>query len=247
MGGLAMSFKEKTAVVVGGGGGIGRGISEALAAEGAHVVIWDMNEELMKETKQMIQSNNGSVSYMKVNALDHDIVQSSADRVVEENGSIDMLVVTVGGGEFRPFSEYTSEFWNKQFSFNIDPVFNCFQVALKPMMEQKFGRLLCFISAVGGEPGLAAYQAGKAASKSLVETLSAEYTRENINVNCLMPNTVLTPLTLKAFEDLDNGEEALRQMIAGMPKGANTVENVARTVLNILGDERLTGQSIRLT
>jgi len=62
-----------------------------------------------------------------------------------------------------------------------------------------------------------------------------------------MPSTVLTPLTLNAFKNMPNGDEALKQTLARMPKGANTVENVARTALNILSDDRLTGQALNLT
>ncbi|GIN14293.1 short-chain dehydrogenase [Shouchella clausii] len=240
-----MRFKDMTAIVAGGAGGIGRAISKALATEGANVVIWDLNETLLKEAKQEILDHNGSVSTMLVDVSDYNKVKESVDKVVEETGKLHMMVVTVGGGQFKPFIEYTPDFWHKQINYNLNTVFNCFHVALQTMVKQTFGRLLCFTSSLGGTPGLAAYQSGKAACKSLIETISAEHGKDNITANSIMPGMVLTSLTLKAF-DRPGGEEQLKQSIKNLPMGENTVENVARTALNILEDERIAGQVISL-
>lgn len=240
-----MRFKNMTAIVAGGAGGIGRGIAKSLVEEGAKVIVWDVNEELMQEAKTEINESHGSVLTMKVDVTDYNDVQQSVNRVLNDTGSLDIMVCTVGGGKFTHFADYTPEFWRKQLDFNLTTVFNCFHTALQPMIKQQFGRLLCFTSSLGGTPGLAAYQAAKASCKSLLETISSEHSKDNITANAVMPAMVLTPLTLSAF-DRPGGDEQLEQTIQRMPMGANTVENVSKTALNILDDKRMAGQVVSL-
>jgi len=240
-----MNYEDKVAIVAGASQGLGLGVAEALAGKGAQVIIWSNNEEKLQKAVAGLAEKGLTATYMKVDVTDYDQVQLAVDKVVEENGKLDIMVASVGGGNFGPFVGYTPEFWHQQINYNLSTVFNCFHVALKPMLAQSFGRLLCFMSTTGGTPMLAAYGASKGAVKGMMETIAVEHEKDHVTANAIMPGLVLTPKSMMAFSG-PGGEERLQQTLSRMPLGANTVENVARTALNVLEDDRLTGQVINL-
>ena len=239
-----MRFQGKVAVVVGGAGGIGYGISKSLAEEGATVIIWDNKSEVAEKAAHELATKNKKAVAMTVNAMENDQVKQGVGKVISEHGKIDFMVCTVGGGVFRPTVNYDISFFQSQMDFNLLTVVNCFISVLPHMVEKQFGRMLCFTSALGGQPGLLAYQCGKAAVKSLIQTISAEHTKDHITVNAIMPAAVDTPLLRSAYNQAPNGEEYFNAMVAALPLGINTVENIAAEAMFILSDDakRLTGQ-----
>ena len=241
-----MGFRDKVAIVAGGGGGIGQGIAEALGAEGAKVVIWDVNEAGAKDTEKRIKEKGGQAYVMKVDVLKYDETKAAVDQVVVQFGQVDILVTTVGGGPFKPFKDYTPEFWRKQMEYNADSTFNCCHAVIGPMIKRNYGRILVLNTGAIGMANLAAYGAGKAASKSLVETLAAELAPNNITANSMTPGLVLTPLTTGAYAALPGGDKILEQTIKSLPWGANTPENVAKLALYLVSDDaaRVTGQTV---
>lgn len=240
-----MRFKDKVAIVAGGGQGIGAAIATALAAEGAQVSVWDINEEGAKETVKEIEATNGGATATKMDALNYDQVKAGVNQVVKESGKLDIMVCTVGGGLFRPFKDFDADFWKQQVSYNLDSVFNCAHAALAPMLEKNYGKMLFFTSATGGIPNLAGYEVGKAAVESLIKTMVAELAQTKLNINAIMPGMTDTPHTRSLFTGPE-GEKRWQQTDASRPLGINKPENVAKLALYILSDEaeRLTGQVI---
>lgn len=241
-----MRFTEKVAIVAGGGQGIGAAIAIALAAEGAQVSVWDINEDGAKETVTKIEANQGKATAVKMNVLDYAQVKAGVDQVVREFGKLDIMISTVGGGKFMPFQHCTAEFFQQQVSFNLYSVFNCAHAVLGPMLEKDYGKMLFFISATGGTPNLVGYQAGKAGIVSVIQTMVAELAKTKLNINAINPNMTDTPLTRDAFNAIPNGDKVLEQMAASKPLGINTPENVAKLALFLVSDDatRLTGQII---
>jgi NAD(P)-dependent dehydrogenase (short-subunit alcohol dehydrogenase family) len=240
-----MRFADKVAVVAGASGGLGKGVATALAAEGARVVIWGTNQARLEHARHEIASQGGSVSAMQVDIRDYEQVSASVGDVLAAHGRLDIMVPTVGGGTFRSFIDTSPEQMKSEFEYNFTIVFNCFHAALRPMVERQYGRLLCFLSTTGGTPGLSIYGMSKAACRSLIESIAAEHIKDRITVNGLLPGFVATPFTKRSFADPD-GAERLERIAAGQPLGLNTVENVARTALNLLADDRCTGQVLQL-
>ena len=241
-----MRFENKIAIVAGGAGGIGKGVSKALAKEGAQVVVWDIKQELLDKITEEITNDGGKVDTAIVDILDYDCVAKAVNETAEKYGRLDILVSCVGGGHFKPFIEYTPEFWQKELQYNVGSVFNCFNNALKVMLKQNYGRLLCFMSTTGGTPGLTAYGAAKAGCKAIIENIKAEYVKNGITANAVMPNFTDTPFAMSAFDDTPAGKAALEYTLSLSPLGINKPEYVAKTVLNVLDDDRLTGQIISL-
>jgi NAD(P)-dependent dehydrogenase (short-subunit alcohol dehydrogenase family) len=241
-----MRFDEKTAIVAGGGQGIGAAIAVALAAEGALVSVWDINEEGARQTALKIQANGGKAKAVKMDVLDYAQVKSGVDQVVKESGKLDIMISTVGGGKFMPVQHIPPALFEQQVRFNLFSMFNCAHAALGPMLEKDSGKMLFFISATGGTPNLVGYEAGKAGIVSVIQTMVAELTKTKININAINPNMTDTPLTRDAFKAIPNGEKMLEQAAAAKPLGINTPDNVAKLALFLVSDdaERLTGQFI---
>jgi len=241
-----MTFKGKNAVVVGAAqNSIGRAVAMELAKAGLDICIWDINTEGAGKTAKEIQDAGGKATVKKANALDYDNIQKVTEETIKEMGGIDYLVDTVGGGVFKGLSDYDFAFFKQQVEFNGYTMFNCAHNIMGHFTERNTGKMLFFISATGGTAGLAAYQAGKAVMKSVMETMVAELDGKLININCILPGIVPTELTLGAFRDMGMDENAVHEMLGTKnPRGLNTPEEVAKVAGFILSDEadRLTGQ-----
>lgn len=245
-----MRFKGKKAVVVGAADkSIGQAIAKQLAAEGAEVCIWDINTESAGITAKAITDAKGKVKVMEVNAMEAASLKGAVEASIKEMGGIDYMVDTVGGGVFKQFAEYEDGFFEQQVAFNGFTMANCARAILPHFTEKGEGKMLFFISATGGTPGLAGYQAGKAIIKSVMETLVAELAGTKININALLPGIVATPLTINAFAAMGLGEQEVQASLgARNPRGLNTQEEVAKVACWILSEEadRLTGQLITM-
>jgi 3-oxoacyl-[acyl-carrier protein] reductase len=245
-GGFGMRFKDKVAIVAGGGGGIGAAVAAALGAEGAKVVVWDLNEEGAKETAKKIEANKGKAKAAKMDVLNYDQVKAGVAEVVKEFGQLDIMVCSVGGGKMKPFKAFDSNYWKQQVSYNLDSVFNCANAAVGPMLSRKYGKMFFFTSATGGIANLAGYEVGKAGLESLVKTIAAETQQHRLNINAMNPGFTDTPLTRSVFPPGEAGEKMWAERAASTPGGINTPEKVAKVVLFFLSEDadRLTGQIV---
>lgn len=240
-----MRFENQIAVIAGGAGGIGKAISLQLAREGAKVIVWDLNEEALKETKNEIETNGGYAETNSVNVMDYATVEHAVNTVVEKHGRVDIMISCVGGGTFKSLIDYTPEFWNHQLNYNLNTTFNCMHTALKHMVKQNYGRLFCFMSTTGGVPGLAGYGVAKAGVEALMKSIHAEHCKQHITINAVLPSFTPTPFTMKTFQG-EAGKAQFDAIVARMPLGPNTPENVALTVLDLIANERCSGQIIHL-
>jgi len=240
-----MRFTDKTAIVAGGAGGLGKGVTMALLAEGAKVLVLSRKQESLDNLEKEAKNEGYEVSTMIADVTDYEATKAAVAAAVDKFGRLDIMVSAPGGGGWMPLIDITLEFWEYEIRYNFYTVFNCFHNALQVMVPQKFGRLLCFMSTTGGTPNLSAYGVAKASCQSLMESITAEHKKDNITANGLMPSFVPTPFALDSF-DYPGGQELLDSFLANMPLGANTVENVTKTALNILDDARLSGQTISL-
>lgn len=246
-----MRFKDKVAIVAGGSQGIGEGIAAALAAEGAEVIVWDINEQGVQEAVKKIKADNGKAKAVIMDVLNYDQVKAGVEQVVNEFGKLDIICSTVGGGKNKPFKDYTPDFFKQQVGFNLDSVFNCAHAALAPMMEKNYGKMLFFTSSTGGQADLCGYQAGKAGMESLVKTLVTELgkSKAKININLIHPGICDTPLTRDFFYAMPNGEQIYQSMASRTPHGMNTPADIAKLALFLVSDEakRLTGVTLSST
>lgn len=178
------SLEGKVAVVTGGSSGIGKAIVERFAKAGAKVVVFDRNAFDGSET----------VGFSEVDVSDESSLSSSLESVVDQYGSLDILINNAG---IQPlgvgFSDLTSELMSRTFAVNVDGV--AFGIKHGGRLMSEGGRIVNTGSFVGltGVPGGAAYATSKAAVIHLTRLGAIELSRHNITVNCVCPGTILTP------------------------------------------------------
>jgi NAD(P)-dependent dehydrogenase (short-subunit alcohol dehydrogenase family) len=179
----------RRAVVVGAGGGIGREVARALAAQGAQVVCADVDEAAAKETAR----GDGDLSTYRLDVLDRDAVRAAA----QELGDVDILVFTAATNVRKRLVDYADEEFDRVVDLNLRASFDLVRAFGAGMAERGHGSIVGFTSirAVTVEPGQGVYAATKAGLVQLLRTAAAELGPSGVRVNAVAPGVVETPLT----------------------------------------------------
>jgi 3-oxoacyl-[acyl-carrier protein] reductase len=237
-----MRLREKTALITGGGRGIGAATATLFAREGASVGIMDLREEsfrdILGQGKQLGLELKGFVG----DVTEKEQVERVMGSFVHEFGRIDILVNNAGIAISRPFFEKTVDDWEKTLRVNLIGVFLCAQAAAKYMLEQKSGKIINISSIRGiehcGREGVMDYSASKTALIGLTKTMAKELA-PHINVNTVAPGHTKTEMT-KSLP-----EEVKRNMIEGSYlKRMAEPEEIAKAILFMASDDAnfITGQ-----
>jgi len=201
----------QVAVVTGGARGIGRGIGSVLAAEGATVVVVDIEAEL----GQAVAAELGGLA-VSADVTDRSAVEAMAGRVVDELGRIDIVCANAGEYPFASLEELDEQTWNQVMDLNVGGAVRTVQACLPAMRARGYGRIVLTSSITGpitGQPGFAHYGASKAAMLGFMRSAAVELARSGITVNAVMPGNVSTP----GFAE--TSEEHQDRMLASIPMG----------------------------
>ena len=183
--------KGRVAVVTGGNRGIGRGIAEALAADGASVAL--TARDAAAAAAAAAEIGKGARGYA-CDVRRWDSVAALVAAVERDLGGVDVLVNNAGVGRFGPVADMSLEDWNEVIETNVTGVFHCTRAAI-PLMRKRGGGYLFNVSSLAGRntfPGGAAYSASKHAVNGFSETLFQEVRHDGIRVTYLMPGSVAT-------------------------------------------------------
>lgn len=187
----------KTALVTGGGSGIGEAICRVFAAEGASVAVCDINKTIAVQTAQDILKNGGQATPYEMDVTKGDNVRAVVDNILAEWKKIDILVNNAGGGTEPLFLESDEDTWDKCIALNLKGTLLPIHAILPSMIEQKYGKIINISSLAGkmgqGGHGLV-YSACKAGVDVFAKALARDVSRYNINVNSICPGTIDTPL-----------------------------------------------------
>jgi 3-oxoacyl-[acyl-carrier protein] reductase len=206
-----MKLQDKVALVTGAGTGIGRATALRFAKEGACVVVVDLDEDGVNETASMIEAAGGTAQAITGDVSSRESVaqiietalaaQSTLNVLVNNAGiTRDGLTVRVKNGEVKSMSD---DKWDSVLNVNLKGTFLMSQAAAVPMMEQKNGRIINTASvAARGNIGQVNYAASKAGVIGLTRTLALEWSRFNIQVNCVAPGGVKTRMTAGIPENI---------------------------------------------
>lgn len=198
-----MNYKDmfrldgRVALVVGGGSGIGQASCEALAAQGATVVVADVKAELAAETMEKIKASGGQAEALEVNITDTEGVKGLIAGIVERYGRLDVAVTTPSINVRKPILSYTGEEFDRVVNVNLKGTFNVLTEAGRVMAQQGSGSLVAFssIRSVVVEPGQSVYAMTKAGTVQLVRGLAVELGPKGVRANAIGPGVIDTPLT----------------------------------------------------
>ena len=199
-----MSLSGKTALVTGAAQGIGRDIALGLAADGAEVVICDVNLEAAQKTAADIEAKGRKSLALKANVASSADVTAMIDQVVEKFGRIDILVNNAGITRDGLILRMKDEDWDLVLSVNLKGAFLCTKSALKYMSKQRSGTIINIASIVGamGNAGQANYVASKAGLIGLTKTIAREYANRNVTANAVAPGFIDTAMTQALTEQV---------------------------------------------
>ncbi|MEW6424068.1 MAG: beta-ketoacyl-ACP reductase [Bacillota bacterium] len=191
-----MRLKDKVALITGAGSGIGEATARRFAAEGAAVVLNDLNAAEVNRVAQELAAQGVCVLVAEGSVTNKNDVEAMVDAALKKFQRLDILVNNAGINRDALVRKMTEEQWDSVLDVNLKGTFLCCQAVLGPMSEQKYGKINNTAS-IGayGNIGQANYAASKAGVIGLSWTLALEYARYNINVNVVAPGATRTPMT----------------------------------------------------
>ena len=236
-----MKLEGVAAMVIGGGGIVGRTIALTLAREGADVAIVTLKsvqEEAVKEIKKL----GRRAIALHGDITDKESVDSTVTRTVEALGKIDLLVNNAGMIIRAPLERVSVEDWDKVVAVNLKGVFLYSVAVAKQMMKQKKGNIINVAGATAHRcfPGAGAFAPSKAGVVNLTKQMAVEWAKYNIRVNGVSPGPIMTPETEQLIKDED-----MKQRIAKIPLGrVAKPEEIANVIVFLASEDSsyITGQ-----
>ena len=226
--------QDKVVIITGGASGIGRVSALRFVAEGAKVVIWDIDKAKAEATRSEIEAGGGVAMVAIVNTTQPEQVAAAAQAVNDQFGRIDVLINNAGITRDATLRKMTLAQWQQVLDVNLTGVFVCTQAVAPYMEAQQGGRIINTSSVVGlyGNFGQANYAATKAGLIGLTKTLARELGKFNITVNAVAPGFIATDMIATI------PEKVIDQMKNRTPlRRLGTPEDIASAYLFLASDE----------
>jgi 2-deoxy-D-gluconate 3-dehydrogenase len=238
-------LQGKTAIVTGGGRGIGRSIALALAEAGANVAVTSRTEQELKSVADEITAFSRKAYYAAADVRDKMAISAFVEEVISKEGKVDILVNGAGTNRRLPFLEITEEDWDFVMDINLKSVLFATQAVIPHMKKQQYGKIINIASLTSeiGFNNMTAYGASKGGVSQITKALAVEFARDGILANAIGPGYFKTEMTKVLFED----EQKVDWMLSRIPlKRTGDVEDLQGTAVFLASDASnyITGQTI---
>ena len=250
---MDFGLDDKTALVTGGGGRIGRVDSEVLAAEGAQVVVLDVDEEAAQAVAADVRDDGGEAVAVTCDLTDRDEVADTVDALREETGGVDVLVNNAGMVDARStVADYDDDIWDRDVAVNLTGSYNVIREVFPAMCDRGWGRVVTMSSMAGWEGGFgqASYAATKAGLIGLGKTLALEGAQHGVTSNVLAPSIVVGALADLPPDQLREVDEHFARIAEATPmRSLGREEDVANLVAYLASEQAnyVTGQVVGVT
>ena len=240
----------KSVVLTGGASGIGRASARMLAAEGAAVVIGDVDEAAVGVAEE-IRDAGGRATFVRTDVRSWDDVQHLVEAAVQEHGGLDVIVNNVGVAIGGSAGEMSEEDWNRVLDVNLSGVWRGMRLAIPEMLRTGAGSIVnvSSVQSLVGFVGWAGYAASKGGINALTQQAAVEYARQGIRVNAIIPGTILTGMNEGILRDHPDPDGLMAEWTAMHPVGRiGQPDEVATAVVYLASDEAsfVTGMLLRV-
>lgn len=240
-----MRLKGKVAFITGGGRGIGREISMALAREGSSVAICDVDQAILSDAEKNIKALGQGVLAGLVDVTNFGQVESFVQKILDKFQKVDILINNAGITRDALLVRMSQDEWDMVLNVNLKGTFNCTKAVSRTMMKQREGRIVNIASIIGmiGNAGQANYSASKGGVIAFTKSVAKELASRDIRVNAIAPGFIQTDMTARL------PEEKKAAMLKLIPLGKfGSVDDIARLVVFLVSEDAayITGQVIQV-
>lgn len=198
------SLKGKTALVTGSGRGIGLAIADALARQGAHVFLSDINAEVVEKAAQDLAARHTAVAVRSLvfDVTDKKQIEEAMHVIAGAGGGLQILVNNAGINLRQPVAEMSDEVWQRMLDTNLTSVFRVSRAAY-PLLRERGGKVinLCSLMSEIARPTVSPYASTKGAVRQFTRALATEWAADNIQVNGIAPGFIATDMNIPLMED----------------------------------------------
>lgn len=251
-------LEGKHAFITGCATGIGRAISQRLAAEGATMLLADKDETRLQDTLAVIRDSSPNSRAFAVDVTKQASVDSVVSQAIEYAGTIDLLVNNAGVSSMNRFTELSEEEWDLNFDVNIKGVWRVSKAVAPHMVSRRAGRIVATASMAAklGAPLLAHYSASKFAVVGFIQAIAKELAEYGITANAVCPGFVKTEMQDREIvweaklRGIDDADAVRREYVDMTPLGRLCLpEDVANVVAFLCSDDAgfMTGQALNVT
>lgn len=240
---------DAVAIVTGAGRGIGKGIAECLAAEGAKVIIATIDPAEGKETAESICKSGGFAYFIETDVEDEESIIRMVDETIREFGKIDVLVNNAGITIFKPIEEASIEDWNKVINIDLRGSFLCSKYVVPHMKKNRKGSIIHISSnhAIATLPNSEMYAAAKGGLNAMTRSMALSLGEWGIRVNAICPGFTDTPHYQAWLDSYPNRSGAAEEVVRLHPVGRICKpEDIGKLVVYLAGEDSamMTGEQI---
>jgi NAD(P)-dependent dehydrogenase (short-subunit alcohol dehydrogenase family) len=246
---MSRRLEGQTAWISGGASGIGAAAARLFAAEGARVLIADVQAELGRHLEALIRASGGTALFNDCDVTREEQVRTSLSRAVDTFGGLQILVNCAGIVHVKPLHEYSAQEWDQLMAVNLRSIFFSIKHAIGQLRRNPRSYMVNIgsISSYVGQAGTPAYTASKGAVLLLSQSIALDYAADGLRCNCVCPGITDTPMLRHHLHAAADPAETLAKRLHRVPLGrALTPDDVARTVLYLSCEDSagVTGTSV---
>ena len=246
---MSQRLEGQVAWISGGASGIGQGIAELFAGEGAGVAIVDIQAERGQQVAEGIVERGGRALYLACDVGQEDQVGLSIDQTADHFGGLQIVVNCAGVAHVAPLHEYSEEEWDQLMGVNLKSIFFAIKHGLGYLRQHQHSYVVNIgsISSLVGQATTPAYTASKHAVLGLTRSIALDYAADGVRCNCICPGITDTPLLRFHLSTASDPETALSNRLRRVPLGtALTPDDIARTALYLACEDSagVTGTSL---